>query len=61
MKVKEITKYLESLAPLSLQESYDNAGLIVGSEEEEITGVLICLDSVEEVLEEAECSCDCGC
>jgi dinuclear metal center YbgI/SA1388 family protein len=53
MKVKEITKYLESLAPLSLQASYDNAGLIVGNEEQEITGILICLDSVEDVLEEA--------
>lgn len=53
MKIKEITNYLENLAPLSLQESYDNAGLIVGNGEQEITGILICLDSVEEVLEEA--------
>ena len=53
MKIKEITNYIESLAPLFLQESYDNAGLIVGNGEQEITGILICLDSVEEVLEEA--------
>ena len=30
MKVKDVTKYLESIAPLQLQESYDNSGLQVG-------------------------------
>lgn len=59
MKINDITTYLESLAPLSLQESYDNAGLIVGNGEEELKGILICLDSVEEVVEEAiEKSCN---
>lgn len=53
MKIKEITNYLETIAPLSLQESYDNAGLIIGHENEEVQGVLICLDSTEEVIEEA--------
>lgn len=53
MKLKEITSYLESLAPLSYQESYDNAGVICGSEEMEITAALICLDSTEDVIDEA--------
>ena len=53
MKIKEITNYLETIAPLSYQESYDNAGLIVGDKEQEVTGVLVCLDSTEEIVEEA--------
>lgn len=53
MKVKDITGILESMAPLSLQESYDNAGLITGNPDLEVTGVMVCLDSTEEVLDEA--------
>ncbi|REJ84506.1 MAG: Nif3-like dinuclear metal center hexameric protein [Bacteroidetes bacterium] len=53
MKIKELTAWLESIAPLSLQESYDNAGLITGNPETEITGVLVCLDSTEEIVMEA--------
>ncbi len=53
MLVSDITKYLESIAPLSYQESYDNSGLIVGDFNMELTGVLICLDSTEEIVEEA--------
>ncbi len=53
MKIKDITNYLESLAPLSLQESYDNAGLIVGNPDQEVNGALVCLDSTEEVVDEA--------
>ena len=53
MKVKEITQYLESWAPKSLQESYDNSGLIVGDSEDEIKGALISLDVTESVLDEA--------
>ncbi|HHH53799.1 MAG TPA: Nif3-like dinuclear metal center hexameric protein, partial [Bacteroidetes bacterium] len=30
MKIKEITDYLETIAPLEYQEKYDNSGLIVG-------------------------------
>ena len=52
-KIKEITDFLESIAPLHFQESYDNAGLIYGDEEAEISGVLISLDLTEEVLQEA--------
>jgi dinuclear metal center YbgI/SA1388 family protein len=53
MKLKEITSYLESIAPLSYQESYDNAGLICGDENMEIKAALICLDSTEAVMDEA--------
>ncbi|MGY8987109.1 MAG: Nif3-like dinuclear metal center hexameric protein [Flavobacteriales bacterium] len=53
MKIKEITQFLEGVAPLNYQESYDNSGLIVGDENREVTSVLICLDSVEQVIDEA--------
>lgn len=53
MKIKDITAYLESIAPPLLQESYDNAGLITGEPEAEATGALICLDSTEAVVDEA--------
>ncbi len=49
----EIIEQLEHLAPPSLQESYDNSGLIAGELTQEITGALICLDSTEEIIEEA--------
>ena len=39
MNLFEIINYLESVAPLSLQESYDNAGLITGNKQMEVTGI----------------------
>lgn len=53
MQVKDITTIIEALAPLSLQESYDNAGLICGSPEAEVHSVLLATDVTEEVLDEA--------
>ena len=53
MKVKDVTKYLESIAPLQLQESYDNSGLQVGDFNSEIKGVLVSLDVTMEVVEQA--------
>ena len=53
MTVKDITSIIEEFAPLSYQESYDNSGLIVGNHNDEVTGVLICLDCVEDILDEA--------
>lgn len=52
-KIKEITSFLETIAPLPYQESYDNAGLIVGNPTQEVTGVLVTLDATEAVVEEA--------
>lgn len=52
-KIKELTDYLEELVPHSLQESYDNAGLLTGDKEQKLTGVLITLDITEEVIQEA--------
>lgn len=53
MKVKDIVAMLEAEVPLAWQESYDNAGLAVGSPEAEVERVLIALDATEEVVEEA--------
>lgn len=53
MKISEVTNFLESLAPRSSQESYDNSGLLVGNRNAEITKALICLDSIEAVVDEA--------
>lgn len=53
MIIREITDYLETIAPLELQESYDNAGLIVGDHRAEVTAGLFCLDTTEAVIEEA--------
>lgn len=53
MRIKDITNYIESLAPLATQESYDNSGLIVGSPQQEIDKILVTLDCLEETVEEA--------
>ncbi len=53
MKVRDIEDIIEALAPLELQESYDNAGLQVGIEHDEVEGVLVCLDITEDIIREA--------
>lgn len=53
MILHEITSFLESIAPLSLQEDYDNSGLIIGDTKKVINSVLICLDVTEDVVDEA--------
>jgi dinuclear metal center YbgI/SA1388 family protein len=52
-KIKDITSYLEEIAPKAYQESYDNAGLITGNEQDVVTGALITLDCTEAVVQEA--------
>lgn len=59
MTVKDITKILEELAPLEHAEDFDNVGLLVGNAKTEVTGVLVTLDTLEEVVDEAiEKSCN---
>lgn len=53
MKIKELTQFLETLAPTVFQEDYDNSGLIIGDPETEISAVLVTLDVTDEVLDEA--------
>ena len=53
MKIKDVITSLEAMAPPSLQEGYDNAGLITGDENAECTGILISLDATTAVVDEA--------
>lgn len=53
MKIQEIIAVLEQWAPLSYQESYDNAGLIVGDPTSQCNKILFSLDCTEAVVEEA--------
>ncbi len=56
VKIKEIVDTLEMFAPLPLQDGFDNAGLQVGLTDAEVTGVLLCLDVTEKVVDEAVAS-----
>jgi dinuclear metal center YbgI/SA1388 family protein len=53
MKIADIIDLLEAVAPPSLQESYDNAGLLTGNPGWACTGALCTLDATEEVVKEA--------
>ncbi len=53
MKIQQLIQHIEQFAPLAYQENYDNSGLVVGNADETIKGVLLCLDAIEEVVEEA--------
>lgn len=51
--IKDIISTLENFAPIALQESYDNCGLIYGNETWEISSAILTLDCTEEIVEEA--------
>ncbi|MDP4282829.1 MAG: Nif3-like dinuclear metal center hexameric protein [Bacteroidota bacterium] len=53
MKINEVINVLENIAPVSLQENYDNAGLIIGNREDDCTGIIASLDVTEAIIEEA--------
>lgn len=53
MQIRQITEFIESIAPLSFQEAYDNSGLIIGNPDDEVSGILITLDITEEIIDEA--------
>jgi dinuclear metal center YbgI/SA1388 family protein len=53
MKIKEILTVLEEMAPLDYAEDFDNVGLLVGDANTEATGVLVCHDALENVIDEA--------
>ena len=51
--VAEVISFLEQIAPPALQESYDNAGLICGDRNTAVSSVLVSLDAIETVVDEA--------
>lgn len=53
MKIKEILQTIEHLAPLPLQESFDNCGVQIGDVSQEVKAVLLCIDVTEDVMDEA--------
>lgn len=53
MKVKEVIALLEQLAPLAYSEDFDNTGLLVGDANTTVSGILVTLDTLENVVDEA--------
>lgn len=53
MRISDITSAIEEFAPLSLQEGYDNSGMQIGDSCREATGVLLCVDVTEDIVDEA--------
>lgn len=54
MNINSIIQFLESRVPRSMQEAYDNCGLLVGDREQNVSGVLVSLDCTLAIVEEAE-------
>lgn len=53
MKLSAVIQKLEQWAPPTYQESYDNSCLLVGNPDMEVKGVLVSLDCIESVIDEA--------
>ena len=53
MQIGDIVNHLEQIAPSSLQESYDNSGLLIGEKSTEVTGIVVSLDCIEATIQEA--------
>ena len=53
MIIRDITNSIEEIAPLQYAEDFDNVGLLIGSYDIAITGVLVTLDTLENVVDEA--------
>ncbi|SDW94540.1 Nif3-like dinuclear metal center hexameric protein [Aequorivita viscosa] len=53
MIVKDVVTLLEEISPLAYSEGFDNTGLLVGDEKMKVTGILVTLDTLEAVVDEA--------
>ncbi|MFD2543502.1 Nif3-like dinuclear metal center hexameric protein [Lacinutrix gracilariae] len=53
MIVQDVIQYLEEFSPLTYAEDFDNVGLLVGDKNTKLKGVLVTLDTLEEVVDEA--------
>ncbi len=53
MIVQDVINHLEELAPLAYAEDFDNVGLLVGNKNSKITGILVTLDTLEAIVDEA--------
>lgn len=53
MSIQDVIDHLEALAPLSYAEDFDNVGLLVGNKKDDVKGILVTLDTLESVVDEA--------
>ena len=53
MTIRDITTAIEEIAPLKYAEDFDNVGLLVGDYSTQVTGILVTLDTLEAVVDEA--------
>ncbi|CAM1335100.1 Nif3-like dinuclear metal center hexameric protein [Tenacibaculum aestuariivivum] len=53
MQIKDVTNYIEKLAPLSYAENFDNVGLLIGKYTTTVTGILVTLDTLETTIDQA--------
>jgi dinuclear metal center YbgI/SA1388 family protein len=53
MIVQDVINHIEDLAPLTYAEDFDNVGLLVGNKNAQVSGVLVTLDTLESVVDEA--------
>lgn len=53
MIVQDVINHLHNLAPLAYAEDFDNVGLLVGDKSQSVTGILVTLDTLEAVVDEA--------
>lgn len=51
--VGDVYRYIDSFAPFSTQDGFDNSGLLVGSMDATVTKIAVCLDITRKVAEEA--------
>ena len=51
--VANVTELSEDAVPVSLQESWDNSGLLIGFPEKHVKKVITCLEITEAVADEA--------
>ena len=53
MKIQDVFPILEDMAPLAYAEDLDNVGLLIGDSSKELSGILVCHDALENVIDEA--------
>ena len=53
MIIQDVIHHLEELAPLYYAEDFDNVGLLVGNKNDDVKGILVALDTLESVVDEA--------
>ena len=53
MTVKEVVSEIEKKIALKQAEDFDNVGLLCGNLQRNVTGILVCHDALEQVIDEA--------